>query len=72
MLSEPEDCESFLLFRSESGRCASTVAGVCAGNVVEVVEHLHGRECRGRVVIDDACKSAIDAYYELYGAREGK
>ena len=40
--------------------------------MAEVVEHLHGRECRGRVVIDDACKSAIDAYYELYGAREGK
>ena len=35
----------------------------------EVTEHLHNRECRGRIVIDDACKAAIDAYYETYGAK---
>ena len=35
----------------------------------EVVSYLHNRPCQGRVVIDDACKAAIDAYYEQYGAR---
>lgn len=35
----------------------------------EVTEHLHNRECLGRVVIDDACKAAIDAYYETYGVK---
>ena len=35
----------------------------------EVVEYLYNRECNGRVVIDDAVKSAIDAYYEQYGAK---
>ena len=35
----------------------------------EVVEHLHNRECQGRVVIDDTIKAAIDAYYEQYGAK---
>ena len=39
-------------------------------SMAEVVEHLHGREVRGRVVIDDATKAAIDAYYERYGAAE--
>ena len=36
--------------------------------MAEVVEHLHNRECQGRIVIDDAVKAAIDAYYEQYGA----
>ena len=35
----------------------------------EVTEHLHNRECLGRVVIDDAMKASIDAYYEQYGAK---
>ena len=35
----------------------------------EVVEHLYGREVQGQIVIDDALKAAIDAYYEKYGAR---
>ena len=35
----------------------------------DVTEYLHNRECLGRVVIDDACKAAIDAYYETYGAK---
>ena len=37
--------------------------------MADVVEHLYNKECGGRVVIDDRIKSAIDAYYEQYGAR---
>ena len=37
--------------------------------MADVTEHLHNRECLGRVVIDDACKAAIDAYYETYGVK---
>lgn len=33
----------------------------------EVTEHLYNRECQGRVVIDDAIKTAIDEYYRQYG-----
>lgn len=39
-------------------------------SMAEVVEHLHGHEVAGRVVIDDATKARLDAYYERYGARE--
>lgn len=35
----------------------------------EVVEHLHNREYKGRVVIDDTLKQAIDKYYEQYGVK---
>lgn len=35
----------------------------------EVVEHLYNRPYEGRIIIDDALKAAIDAYYEQYGAR---
>jgi len=35
----------------------------------EVVEHLYNKECNGKVVIDDNIKTAIDAYYEQYGAK---
>jgi len=38
-------------------------------SMADVTEHLHNRECLGRVVIDDTCKAAIDAYYETYGAK---
>jgi len=38
-------------------------------NMQEVVEHLYNRPYKGRIVIDDALKSAIDAYYVQYGAR---
>ncbi|MGI6216604.1 MAG: orotate phosphoribosyltransferase [Coriobacteriales bacterium] len=38
--------------------------------MAEVIEHLHNRECCGRVVIDDKVKAALDAYYEQYGAKE--
>ena len=34
----------------------------------EVIEHLYNKEYKGRVVIDDKLKAAIDAYYEQYGA----
>ena len=35
----------------------------------EVVEHLHNREYKGKVVIDDTLKEAIDKYYEQYGVK---
>ncbi|MCI8821917.1 MAG: orotate phosphoribosyltransferase [Lachnospiraceae bacterium] len=38
--------------------------------MAEVVEHLYGRLYRGKVVIDDALKAAIDAYYEQYGVKQ--
>ena len=38
-------------------------------NMQEVTEYLYNRECGGKVVIDDAIKAAIDAYYEQYGAK---
>ena len=34
----------------------------------EVVEHLYNKPYKGKVVIDDTIKAAIDAYYEQYGA----
>ncbi len=36
--------------------------------MAEVVEHLYGREYKGKIVIGDAIKTAIDAYYKQYGA----
>ena len=39
--------------------------------MAEVVEHLYNREVKGQVVIDDAIKTAIDAYYEQYGVKDG-
>lgn len=38
-------------------------------SMADVVEHLYNRDCNGRVVIDDAIKTAIDAYYEQYGVK---
>lgn len=35
----------------------------------EVVEHLHNKPYKGNIIIDDTLKSAIDAYYEQYGAK---
>lgn len=35
----------------------------------EVISHLYNKPYKGRVIIDDALKSAIDAYYRQYGAR---
>ncbi len=34
----------------------------------EVIEHLYNKPYKGRVIIDDALKAAIDAYYDKYGA----
>ena len=38
-------------------------------DMAEVTEHLYQREYNGRAVIDEERKAAIDAYYELYGAK---
>ena len=35
----------------------------------DVVEHLYNRECKGKVVIDDKLKEAIDNYYAEYGVK---
>jgi len=35
----------------------------------EVVEHLYNKPYKGKVIIDDTLKSAIDAYYEKYGVQ---
>lgn len=35
----------------------------------EVVEHLYNKPYNGKIVIDDTLKTAIDAYYEQYGAK---
>lgn len=37
--------------------------------MAEVIEHLYNREYKGRVIIDDTLKAAIDAYYEQYGVK---
>lgn len=36
--------------------------------MAEVVEHLYNKPYKGKIIIDDAIKAAIDAYYEQYGA----
>ena len=38
-------------------------------SMADVVECLYNREVRGSVVIDDATKAALDAYYERYGVK---
>lgn len=38
-------------------------------SMADVVEHLYGRPCQGKIVIDDGMKAAIDQYYEQYGAQ---
>ena len=37
--------------------------------MADVVEYLYNRPYQGRVIIDDALKAAIDAYYEQYGVK---
>lgn len=37
--------------------------------MAEVIEHLYNKPYKGKVIIDDAMKAAIDAYYEQYGAK---
>ncbi|MDE6212267.1 MAG: orotate phosphoribosyltransferase, partial [Lachnospiraceae bacterium] len=46
--------------------------GFATGAIVtmeEVVEYLYNKPYSGTVYIDDTLKSAIDAYYETYGAK---
>ena len=38
--------------------------------MAEVVEYLYNRPYKGKVIIDDTLKAAIDAYYEQYGAKQ--
>ena len=38
-------------------------------NMAEVTEHLYNKPYKGEVIIDDTLKTAIDAYYEQYGAK---
>ena len=35
----------------------------------EVVEYLYNRPHNGKIMIDDAMKAAIDAYYAVYGVK---
>lgn len=37
--------------------------------MAEVVEHLYNKEYKGRVIIDDELKKAIDEYYDIYGVK---
>lgn len=42
----------------------------CIVDMQEVMTCLHGRECQGRVVIDDDIKAALEEYYRQYGAKQ--
>ena len=37
--------------------------------MAEVVEHLYNKPYKGKVIIDDTLKAAIDAYYDQYGVK---
>ena len=37
--------------------------------MADVIEHLYNKEYKGRVLIDDTLKAAIDEYYKVYGAK---
>ena len=37
--------------------------------MAEVVEHLYNRPYKGKIIIDDALKASIDAYYDKYGVK---
>lgn len=37
--------------------------------MAEVIEYLYNKPYKGKVIIDDTMKVAIDAYYEQYGAK---
>ena len=37
--------------------------------MAEVVEHLYNKPYKGKVIIDDELKKAIDAYYDQYGVK---
>lgn len=38
-------------------------------SMADVVECLYNKPCNGEIIIDDAMKASIDAYYETYGAK---
>ena len=58
--------ETSALSEIEENYGLKTTAIVTMG---EVVEHLYNKEYKGKVVIDDKLKSAIDDYYALYGVK---
>ena len=37
--------------------------------MAEVVEHLYNKPYKGKIIIDDTLKAAIDAYYKQYGVK---
>ncbi|HSW59216.1 MAG TPA: orotate phosphoribosyltransferase [bacterium] len=39
-------------------------------SMAEVIEYLHNKEIKGKVLLDDKIKSMIDDYYKLYGAKK--
>ena len=39
-------------------------------DMAEVTEYLHNRPYKGEIIIDDAMKASIDAYYEQYGCKK--
>ena len=38
-------------------------------SMAEVTEHLYNKPCGGRILINDAIKTAMDEYYAQYGAK---
>ena len=38
--------------------------------MAEVVEHLYNQPYKGKIIIDDSIKAAIDSYYEQYGCAD--
>lgn len=38
-------------------------------SMAEVIEALYNKPCKGQIIIDDAMKASIDAYYEQYGVK---
>lgn len=57
--------KSALALRSQEKYGFQTTAIV---TMADVVEHLYNKPYKGKVIIDDTLKAAIDAYYEQYGA----
>ncbi|MCI6731443.1 MAG: orotate phosphoribosyltransferase [Lachnospiraceae bacterium] len=37
--------------------------------MADVVEHLYNKPYKGKIIIDDTLKAAIDAYYDIYGVK---